>query len=372
LTLGARATAEIGRANLDGSGVEPGFITIKPDAVTLDVAVDAAHVYWSWAVDRGQGAYEGWIGRANLDGTGVEPRFIPGVGYGAVAVSADHIYWSDPDAHAIGRANLDGTGVDPRFITSAGERPFDVEVDAEHVYWAHDNGTGVPILGWIGRANLDGSAVERELIGPISFGSNRGLTLDATHVYWSAGGSVLRANLDGSGGPTCPTPIDSCTPAFLETSVFDLAVDHAHVYFSGAWPSGRDLVQGIGRANLDGSGLYPFAPLISPPAGPVNLAIDADHIYWTSGSVDADPPETTTTKGAPRRLDRHTVRFKFAADEPQSTFECRLDRRPYQRCASPKKLRHLDDGTHRFRVRAVDPAGNADPTAARDRFKIVD
>ena len=72
-----------------------------------------AFVYWS-----GGDA----IGRANLDGSGVDRGFIafefpPDTWrIGDVAVTADHIYWTNHPGGKIGRANLDGTGVNPRFI----------------------------------------------------------------------------------------------------------------------------------------------------------------------------------------------------------------------------------------------------------------
>ena len=64
------------------------------------------------------------IGRANLDGTGVDNGFITGTGggfgEGSVAVDAEHVYWTHYECGpgptgetqctgAIGRANLDGT-----------------------------------------------------------------------------------------------------------------------------------------------------------------------------------------------------------------------------------------------------------------------
>jgi hypothetical protein len=68
------------------------------------------------------------IGRANLDGTGVDRSFIPAGGFPGVAVDAAHVYWTN-EFGTIGRANLDGTGVDHSFITGAG-RPWGVAVDA--------------------------------------------------------------------------------------------------------------------------------------------------------------------------------------------------------------------------------------------------
>ncbi len=59
-------TNSIGRANLNGTGPDPNFITGA--AVPTGVAVDGAHVYWT--------AFGGEIGRADLDGMGVIQNFI--------------------------------------------------------------------------------------------------------------------------------------------------------------------------------------------------------------------------------------------------------------------------------------------------------
>ena len=45
-------------------------------------------------------------------------------------------------------------------------------------------------------------------------------------------------------------------------------------------------------------------------------------------------------------------------------FECKRDGRAYSECSSPKKISGLSGGKHTFRVRAIDEAGNVDPTPA--------
>jgi hypothetical protein len=83
---------------------------------------------------------------------------------------------------------------------------------------------------------------------------------------------------------------------------------------------------------------------------------------------DTDPPETSLKlKRKNRRGTRYVARI--GADEPGATFECRLDRRRWKPCAAKRKLRSLDAGRHRFRARATDPAGNLDPTPAKERFR---
>ncbi len=353
----APAQAAVGRANLDGTGADEGFITTW--GTTYDVAVDAGHVYWTWSVD--DDPFGASIGRANLDGTSVDQGFISGIGPGGVAVGADHIYWTNAGTQTIGRANLDGTGVELIWVTSVGERPLDIEVNATHVYWAWASGGQVgPQSAFIGRANLDGTSADRDFIGPIELGSNTALALDAAHVYWGgAGGSFSRANLDGT----------AITPEFVQAPGYDLAVDGGAILFSaGSIPSGRDIVNGIGRANVDGSAPNPFfIPNLATP--PLGIALGPADIYWSTR--DTDPPQTKLTKEAPDRTQRHEVKFKFTSDEPGSTFKCRLDDKRFHPCSSPKKVKNLDEGKHRFEVRAFDAVGNGDPTSVKDKFKVV-
>ena len=170
----------IGRANLDGSGVDRSFIRGLPPYSVNGVAVDAAHIYWGeWLNDR--------IGRANLDGSDVQADFIHASNSGGVAVDADHIYWANgTESNSIGRANLDGTAVDPSFIPLP-TYPLSIAVDADHVYWTLYECVGNCefFRGRIGRADLDGADVDNRLI---STGTKTplGLAVDALGPAGSA------------------------------------------------------------------------------------------------------------------------------------------------------------------------------------------
>ena len=52
-------------------------------------------------------------------------------------------------------------------------------------------------------------------------------------------------------------------------------------------------------------------------------------------------------------------------------FECKLDAGAYLPCSSPKTLIGLGIGSHAFSVRAIDAAGNTDPTPATASWRIV-
>ena len=53
-----------------------------------------------------------------------------------------------------------------------------------------------------------------------------------------------------------------------------------------------------------------------------------------------------------------------------ATFECSLDGEPYEECEPPVEYESLEDGTHTLRVRAVDPALQADTTPAEFTWTI--
>jgi thermitase len=67
--------------------------------------------------------------------------------------------------------------------------------------------------------------------------------------------------------------------------------------------------------------------------------------------------------------ERHTATIKFGS-EPGSSFECKLDSKPWRFCRSPKTIKDLEPGMHRIKIQARDPVGNLEPTIAARSFRI--
>jgi CSLREA domain-containing protein len=87
--------------------------------------------------------------------------------------------------------------------------------------------------------------------------------------------------------------------------------------------------------------------------------------------VDTVSPQTKIVKAPKGGTKRRTARFRFESDESGSTFQCKLDGKPFRSCKSPKKYRNLTHGRHVFMVRAIDPAGNADSSPAWKIFTVI-
>ena len=64
------------------------------------------------------------------------------------------------------------------------------------------------------------------------------------------------------------------------------------------------------------------------------------------------------------------VAFRFASSEAGSRFRCKLDRKSYRGCTSPRAYA-VKAGRHAFRVFAIDPSGNRDPSPALFRFRVL-
>src|SRR5439155_1475526 len=88
---------------------------------------------------------------------------------------------------------------------------------------------------------------------------------------------------------------------------------------------------------------------------------------WT---IDTTAPDTTLTATPPALTNSPSASFSFTATEVGSTFECKLDGGAFTACASPQSYTVLAAGSHVFQVRAIDPAGNTDPTPASFTWTI--
>jgi CSLREA domain-containing protein len=94
---------------------------------------------------------------------------------------------------------------------------------------------------------------------------------------------------------------------------------------------------------------------------------------WTiaAPAVDTTPPQTTIDSGPEAVTDRTSATFAFSANETGATFECSLDGVVYTTCVSPQEYSGLSVGPRTFSVRAIDAAGNADPSPATYAWEVT-
>lgn len=142
--------------------------------------------------------------------------------------------------------------------------------------------------------------------------------------------------------------------------------------------------------------LIDFSPFVDgPPVGCESVEERAPNSFRPPDTPPASEPEPTTEAAPPpprprpkpdrkppaTRLRHHPaalllasgprrrVAFRFTASEPGSSFRCKLDRRPWRPCRSPRAY-PVRPGRHAFRVYAIDMAGNRDRTPALFRFRV--
>lgn len=108
---------------------------------------------------------------------------------------------------------------------------------------------------------------------------------------------------------------------------------------------------------------------LSGDTNPVTVTMDA-HKAILAHFVDDAPPDTTITTHPDDPSLSADATFGFTSSEVGSTFECQLDGGGFIGCTSPHTYVGLEVGDHTFEVRAVDGAGNLDPTPASFSWSI--
>ena len=89
-----------------------------------------------------------------------------------------------------------------------------------------------------------------------------------------------------------------------------------------------------------------------------------------NGSTGSSPPDTRITARPRGETTSRRAVFRFRSSASGASFRCKLDRRPWAGCTSPKVYRRLSRGVHTFRVRARDSLGRVDPTPAVRRWRV--
>ena len=162
-----------------------------------------------------------------------------------------------------------------------------------------------------------------------------------------------------TGGPSGPT--NAASPTFSFTAepgtAFECSVDQGTPAFGPCSAS---------------SAHTPASPLAD---GDWTFRVRATDLATNSATatrsftVDTVVPDTQIDSGPSGMIPTKAADFTFGS-ELGATFECRLDGGDFQGCASPKAYADLGDGEHSFEVRAVDAAGNRDPSPAGRSFSV--
>jgi hypothetical protein len=84
----------------------------------------------------------------------------------------------------------------------------------------------------------------------------------------------------------------------------------------------------------------------------------------TSTIRDTVAPDTSILSGPPPLAGSVNATFDFASPDATATFQCSVDGGAFAACTDPVTFNGLAQGPHNLSVRAIDPAGNVDPTPA--------
>ena len=153
-------------------------------------------------------------------------------------------------------------------------------------------------------------------------------------------------------------------------------------------PDGRTLIGGTFDRHFAlrqiGGDAAPYLVTPGPPppgdpedppddtGGPGDPPDDPDDPPDEGHEPDVDPdPQTRFTAGPTGRITNRQPAFRFNSTINGATFQCKVDRRPWRTCRSPRRLTRLPLGPHLFSVRAVAQTGRADPSPAQRRFRVV-
>lgn len=217
---------------------------------TENMVVDATHVYWN---SFGSGSVTRWNKQ-----TGEETTIYQGtIGGSGIAIHGGYLYWSVahaeilPDGSLL-RAPLGG-GTTETLATALS--PYDITVDATHVYWAD--------AGAVKKMPKEGGPIE-DLVEAQAWG----VASDDEFVYWSDpfdNQSGMLGRVPKAGGT--PEHVTDCAG-----SAHGLVVDATHVY----WTDRSGFV--LKAPKLGGEATV----LAADQPDAINIALDDASVYWVN------------------------------------------------------------------------------------------
>jgi Calcineurin-like phosphoesterase len=208
---------------------------------------------------------------------------------------------------------------------------------------------------------LNGHDHRYERLARIDPNDNRDLTYGMRPLIAGTGG-------DPGGGTTDTNEPNSEIKIFGTAGI--LRMDLSDGYYSWAFiapdpnnPTGTGTVMDSTATPADPNFGAENPPNSTNPAG-------TEACHGAPGSADTTPPDTVINSGPSGTVNTRDASFTFSSTEPSSTFECSRDGAAFSACSSPKQYTGLANGSHTFKVRATDAAGNTDQSPASRTWKV--
>ena len=241
--------------------------------------------------------------------------------------------------HSAGAHLVDLVSTDPAYVEAYGVRPWQL----------------------IGTVSLDTDALD--VAARIADGS-----APTRALFYNAFGTEAENAADGSWRQASPLSwAGGDDPGFLlvtqARSADRLADNRAFATALGEDPGA------VFAAPYDHRGINRAVGSGADPAGETKaiMAFFADRVA-SAGTPPAPRLRKHPRKRLRTRHRRVTAKFRFNATGA-ARFECRLGRRPFRRCSSPRVVR-VGKGRHRFRVRALSASDRPGP-ATSFRFRVI-
>ena len=271
------------------------------------------------------------------------------------------------EVQAVFSKKIDGATLDGNFTLTRERDGSTVPVSGQVTYDAATNSTNLWPSGDLGYSEVYTATIRGGENGVKDLAGN-GLAADET---WS----FTTAQEPDTTAPDAPVIEQPAEDAQDDDGAFTLA--------GTAEPESRvrvfdgDAPDPVGAALANSEGAW-SVDLVDVPEGLHTFAATAiDASRNESGrsggrgvTVDLTNPDTVIVESPAGVINETAANLRFRSNEPGATFECSMDDGPFEGCASPLEYASLVEGGHVFEVRAVDRAGNTDPSAARRSFAV--
>jgi hypothetical protein len=196
--LGGGAVLKVPRG-----GGTPSTLAPIDSVYTISLAVSPSYVFY--------GGSGNSVMRVPIQGGTPQPSVASGVPMMRMAADSTYVYWTDTSGGTVRKVAATGGSVVT--LASGENAPFGIALDANNVYWASQG------AGTLKKISLNGGTPTLLATG----GAREHIDVDATHVYWTAGNSVMRVAIAGG---TPETVAEGAATAYA------LAVGAQHVYWS--------------------------------------------------------------------------------------------------------------------------------------------